>query len=345
MEERRLQALILRKKENQFYFTEDMRDHTITVIPLDGEPFTLAPISDVSDILERSNITKVTGVRTETSLFKALAEELAEIDNLQTVGIEHDHIHAHLFKMFKHQILPEMMVNDATSVMTELRANKSEQEIKYISKACKIADKAMDAAIDKIKAGMSEIKAARLIDHLLDELGSTGHKPSIVLSGKRTSCAFTESTEKKIGEREPIIIRITPCYRGYFASKTTTIPTPADPDVAELIERYESLLHSASENLRAGTLIADYEFSIEEQLNRAGLRETLIKPLYAGIGLEAEEPPLSRENSQIKGVPIFSEFRENMSICLGSGMFFKHFGVQVRHTWLVEAQRAVKLTC
>lgn len=342
MEQRRLQALILRRVENQFYFTGDLRGRCLTVVPLEGECFTIAPICDVSDILENSNIDRVLGVGTESAMYSLLAEELEQL-GVQMVGVEHDHIHAHLFKMFKHQILPEMVVNDATPVMTELRLCKSEQEIRCISRAGRIADAAMGVARENIKPGMSEREASCMLDEVLCDGGSFAHHLPVVLSGKRTCAAFGVSGERVIREGEPLVIRITSRYRGYFACVSRTI-MPGGSEGAELLDAYTSLLESAAEPLRAGVPIADYEFSMEEGVDRLGLRSALIRPMYAGVGLECEEAPLSRESAVVRGVVPVGEFREDMCVSLGSGLFLRDFGVQVCDTWLVEESRVVRLT-
>jgi Xaa-Pro dipeptidase len=126
------------------------------------------------------------------------------------------------------QKLPEASFVDADLLVAMVRQIKSEQEIKYMEKAGKIAEKVMKTGIEALEVGRRECDVAADISHAqisgTDDLG--GDYPAIVPlmpAGEGIDAPHLTWSEREYGMDEPVILELSGCYNRYHAPMARTV--------------------------------------------------------------------------------------------------------------------------
>ena len=115
--------------------------------------------------------------------------------------------------------LPAAKWIDVENDLCSLRARKSPAEIEVIRYAYKIAETGFQAAVDTIKAGVSERAVAAEIEAAMRRSGSEGTGiDTIVASGPNTRPILARSTFRSIGADDLVLVTIAPRYEGYHAA-------------------------------------------------------------------------------------------------------------------------------
>lgn len=144
-------------------------------------------------------------------------------------GLEMDQFY---FTHKTYQILSDNLANasfkDATFLVAKVRAIKSAQEIKFMKRAGKIAEKVMKTGIEAVNVGVRECDAAAKISHAqisgTDQFG--GDYPAIVPlmpAGDGIDAPHLTWSDRKYQENEAVILELSGCYNRYHAPIARTL--------------------------------------------------------------------------------------------------------------------------
>lgn len=144
-------------------------------------------------------------------------------------GLEMDQFY---FTHKTYQILSYNLANasfkDATFLVAKVRAIKSAQEIKFMKRAGKIAEKVMKTGIEAVNVGVRESDAAAKISHAqisgTDQFG--GDYPAIVPlmpAGDGIDAPHLTWSDRKYQENEAVILELSGCYNRYHAPIARTL--------------------------------------------------------------------------------------------------------------------------
>jgi len=147
----------------------------------------------------------------------------------KTFGLEMDQFYfTHKTYKVMNKKLPKASFVDANLLVAMVRQIKSEQEIKYMKKAGKIAENVMQTGIDALEVGRRECDVAADISHAqisgTDDLG--GDYPAIVPlmpAGDGIDAPHLTWSERKYGNNEPVILELSGCYNRYHAPMARTV--------------------------------------------------------------------------------------------------------------------------
>ena len=255
MAEQELDALVVRAPDNVLYLTNfwGMKGYDAVVFPREGDP-TLICLEPSADDAERmawtSDVRLFAGYdpndpRPPTLRALDIARELAEGRvglelSLGTQATDRMVGEPTTFPKAWFDAWPDAL--DASPLLAEARAVKTEQEIERMRLANEIAAAAMEHVQGVLRPGMTCAQAAAEWQGFVHGEG-TGWKGqvelalpfSLVWSGPSIS-TFTATTDDPIVEGEPTLFEIWVCADGYWADHTKNLC----PGV--LTERYEDLL-------------------------------------------------------------------------------------------------------
>jgi Xaa-Pro aminopeptidase len=193
-------------------------------------------------------------------------------------------------------------VADATPLLAEARALKTEQEIERMRLANEIAAAAMEHCKLIIEPGMSEAQIAAEWEGFVHGEG-TGWEGkvelalgfSLVWSGAGIK-TFTATTSRPVVEGEPTLFEIWVCADGYWCDHTKNLVA------GELTQQYrdlESSLVSVYENAidfaRPGASLAELDRRIRAGLEAMGFPGQPSHPICHGVGARAHEPPYAHQ--------------------------------------------------
>ncbi len=163
----------------------------------------------------------------------------------KTIGLEMDQFYfTHKTYEILADNLPKAEFKDANLLVAMVRQIKSAQEIEFMKKAGKIAEKVMQTGIESVGVGVRECDAAAEISKAqisgTDEFG--GDYPAIVPlmpAGAGIDAPHLTWSDRKYEKNEPIILELSGCYNRYHAPMARTVylgePPKRMKEVTEIV--------------------------------------------------------------------------------------------------------------
>ncbi|MCV0427882.1 MAG: Xaa-Pro peptidase family protein [Roseibium sp.] len=255
MEADDLDAMLLFAQESMYwltgYDTFGFCFFQCLVVTKDGEKVLLTRSADQRQAKQTSNISdiRIWVDRGTASPVLQLKDMLFDMDLLgKKIGIEYD-THGMTGKIGL-QINAELTsfadISDASPLIPNLRAVKSEEEIAYVRKAADLADKAYYAAMNEIHPGADEGRILAAMQGAIFEGG--GDYPGnefIIGSGQDALLCRYKAGRRTLSDQDQLTLEWAGSYRHYHAAlmRTIVIGTPTD--------RHQEMYTAAREALAA----------------------------------------------------------------------------------------------
>ncbi|PHR25924.1 MAG: peptidase M24 [Desulfotalea sp.] len=209
------------------------------------------------------------------------------------------------FRVLEYELLksavPDAEFIDASPVISGLRAVKSQDEVKDMQKAVKIAEAALEATLPLMSIGVDEKEIAAELFLQLMRHGSENSLPfaPIVAAGPNGANPHAQPSSRKLQNGDLLIIDWGARYKGYASDLTRTFGIGR---LAETEKEIHHLVHMAN---RAGRKAGGVGVTCE-QVDRAtrGVIETAGYGQYFshrtghGLGLDCHEDPYIREGNR-----------------------------------------------
>ena len=199
--------------------------------------------------------------------------------------------------------VPRATFSDATALVRELRAIKSEAEIEILRRVGDLSDLAGRVLFETTRPGVTEREVVAKIDAALMTAGSEqmGY-PTILGSGQRTVASCFQPTDRRIADGDVVQLDCAPMLDGYKAdfSRIMLAGTSRPAAQLRLVETAAEMYEACAAQLRAGTPCSDVARAGLAAAERRGYtRENLFKSasypdmvfMAHGLGLENPEPP------------------------------------------------------
>jgi Xaa-Pro aminopeptidase len=237
-----------------------------------------------------------------------------------------------------------MQVADATPLLVEARAIKTEQEVERMRLANELAALAMEHVRDRLRPGMKESEAAALWEGFVHGAG-TGFEGRVELArgfalvwsgeGIRT---FTATGDRPVQEHEPTLFEIWVCVDGYWCDHTKNLcPGALTLEYDELLELLLTTLDAAVAHCRPGASLAELDRLIRVRLAEGGYPGQPSHPVAHGVGARAHEPPYAHQAGG-------GEIREGMVLAIEPGAYWEGGGgLRVEDNYLITPAGAEKL--
>lgn len=256
----------------------------------------------------------------------------------RTIGVEMD---AYYFTARNYAQLtsglPDVTFKDATNLVNWVRIIKSDQEIEYIKRAAKIAEKAMGAAVDSINEGVRQCDVVAAISHAqisgTEDFG--GDYPSIVPllpTGERTSACHLTWTDDVFNDGDPVIIELAGCYKRYHSplARTVVVGKPTDQMqyiAAVVIEG----LNAALEVARPGVTCEEIELAWRKSIEKSGIK----KESRIGYSIGLNYPPDWGEHTASLRPSDYTILKPNMTFHLIPGIWLENIGIEISESFRV----------
>ena len=173
------------------------------------------------------------------------------------------------------------------------RAVKEDWELDNMRKAQKIADKAFDEVLPKIKAGMSELELQAELIYCMYKNGAHGLSfDPIVVSGPNTSLPHGVAGERKLQEGDFITMDFGVLYNGYCSDMTRTVALGYATEEMEKV--YNTVLAAQAAGLaitRAGVPGQEIDAAARKVITDAGYCPYFGHGYGHSLGLEIHEGP------------------------------------------------------
>jgi Xaa-Pro dipeptidase len=205
---------------------------------------------------------------------------------------------------------------DITRSANEIRAIKSEEEIKWLKRGAELTDKAMEAIEEELKPGMSEFEAINIIERSYIPLGGTTRIHYLVSTSMNDPSAyvpFQAQRNRRLRKGDIILTEVSAEYSGYAGQIHRPIAVAYEPTrvYERLFEDALSAYESVRETLRGGAT-AKQVVRAMEGLVRSGY--TVCDSLVHGFGVDLMYPDLGPSNSVYPNPDYV--FKANMAVVI-----------------------------
>jgi Xaa-Pro aminopeptidase len=226
MEESGIEALLVMDSANIRYLSGFSTACFTILLPSEGEPLAIGLWLDIEEARKNSSIQDLLGFgypHPTMTGFEALMAKISQVVknhgySKAKVGLDS----WERYMMIKN-ILPEAQLTNAARILHTLRTIKSTEEIQHLRKAAEIADSGMEAAVEAIEIGVTELEIAAEAEYRMIKKGSEGPaSKTIVASGNRTLMAHGFATKKRIEKDDLVMIDLGAIYEGYCSDLCRT---------------------------------------------------------------------------------------------------------------------------
>jgi Xaa-Pro aminopeptidase len=260
----------------------------------------------VTDPRYRTQVTAEVGdsIRIEvvsSDIWGRMWESLSEVVGIEVLGYECHAVSALRANEFADSPFADRL-RSAEPLVERLRVSKGAEEVSSIKDAAHLASEALDRTLLQVKAGLTELEVAGLLERELRVGGSEWHPfPTIVASGPRSALPHAETSSREIQAGEFLLLDFGAQVDGYCSdiSRTVVVGRRANPRQQEMYELVQRVQRIAREGVRAGMSGRDADALARAPIEDAGLGEAFEHSLGHGLGLEVhEEPRLSKLNEE-----------------------------------------------
>jgi len=211
----------------------------------------------------------------------------------------------------------------ADDLLAELRAVKSNAEIRCMREAFRISEVATAAVLQQMKPGMTEQEVVGIAQGSMYANGAEyeGH-PTYVLSGKNSTHAIGRPSTKVIREGEMIQLNIGALVGGYSSSVGRPVCFGKMPKLMRrLVEVGLEGHYKTMELMKAGVPASEVVLKFEDFIRSQGCAQYLLYGPCHAIGLmEVERPWMESSSTYL--------LEENMTFQVDTFLYTKAFGLR-----------------
>ncbi|MFQ6095665.1 MAG: M24 family metallopeptidase [Candidatus Bathyarchaeia archaeon] len=341
MKERGFDGLYLDPGPNMYYLmgfqTFTLERLTAGIIPLEGDPVLIVPRLDEEKAQLRSRVKDIRSYLDVEDPFKLVQEALEELNLLRGVlGVE-DQLP---FKEYRQlaEMSPSLEVRSVSALLYEVRRVKSREEIEYIEKALEIVGAGIEAGLEHLEAGRTEVDLAFEVERAMKMRGAESVPFNLILTGKNSAQPHALPGESRVREGDVVVFDVIATYRGYYADITRTAFVGKPTTTHRRI--YEVLLEAqlkAIETVRVGVKACVVDKAARDAIREAGYGDYFIHRTGHGLGLEVHEEPYIREDNE-------EMLEEGMVFTVEPGIYLPgKFGIRIEDNIAVDKGECIVL--
>ena len=284
-----LDAMLLTSEANCYYATGFMGEGIALVTRRGSWYFTDSRYTEAADkaIGDAAVIREVSREKP----FSALINEALAASGAEKVGFEDQRM-----TVAEHAVYSEKLhctLTPASSLMTELRGSKDEEELSCMTAAQRIAEGALAQILKEIRPGMTEKEIAARLNYLMVAAGAEKTSfDTIVASGPNGSMPHAVPGMRKVREGDFITMDFGCVYKGYCSDMTRTVALGRPSD--EMRNVYDIVLQAQLAGIaaaKAGVTGAVIDGAARKVIQDAGYGVYFGHSFGHSLGIDIHEAP------------------------------------------------------
>lgn len=262
---------------------------------------------------------------------------------IKTVNFEEKHLTVLRYRKLKKMFASggiRIKFKPAQNIVESLREIKSKEELRYIIKAQRIAEKVFLEVKNSLQPGKTEMDIAMEIEQLGQKFGADGISfPAIVGFSKNSASPHHQNTNRRLKKGDIVLIDMGMKYKGYCSDMTRMIftkkPTPIEQKIYSIVLEAQE---KAIKRLMAGVKASAADKLARAVIQKEGYGKYFGHSLGHGIGLEVHEGPTLSANYH-QSLP------ENTIVTVEPGIYLENFfGVRIEDMVLIQSNGVKNLT-
>jgi Xaa-Pro aminopeptidase len=197
---------------------------------------------------------------------------------------------------------PDAAIVNADGITTKLRSRKSPAELACLREGFRLGELALEAMLEAVKPGMSELELAGIAIGVLYRNGAECEAHTVYsFGGKKTSNGISRGTHRRFEKNDIIQINVGGRVDGYSPSVGRPICLGKMTDrQRRLIEFGREMHYRTFEWVRAGVMAKDVAIRYEEFVKAQGMQRHYLYGPCTGLGLmEVEQPWMERVSEYV----------------------------------------------
>lgn len=197
------------------------------------------------------------------------------------------------------EAFPDAELVDAREIMVELRSHKSEAEIACLREGARITELAMDAVINELKPGLTELQLVGIAQRVMYENGAESEgMPLYCFSEKSTRHAISRSSHREIKQGDLVQLNLSAKVDGY--SPSIGMPVSVGPlrgAKKDLVEFILEMHRWTEKQLAPGKEASAIATEFEQLFIEKGRSDSYVYGPCHGLGMIEVEAPWMETNS------------------------------------------------
>lgn len=342
LNDEKLDGVILFPSPNQYYLTGFKtfpgERLLLTIITKSGEAFFISPKLYEGQVKSQSSIEEIYAWNDEENPYLLLSEIMKKkgLDK-GTFAVDDTMWSAQLLSII--DVLPHVRFVTMGSIISSMRLKKSEDEIKNMQIAGKIADDVFMAVKEYVKPGMTETEIAAFMEYEMRKKGADGPSfETIVGSGANSALPHYSPGDKKIANGEFIVLDFGAIYKGYCSDTTRTLcvgePTEKMLEVHNIVREAQKI---GVEAVKPGIKAKEVDIAVRKYIESKGYGKYFTHRTGHGIGLEVHEQPF------ISGIGEMI-LEPGMAFSIEPGIYIEgEFGVRIEDIVVVTNEGSIRM--
>ncbi len=221
------------------------------------------------------------------------------------------------------EALPDAEIIQADDLMSEMRMIKSSAEIDMLRKAFEICEVGVEAVLNRIKPGMTELQVVGIAHEAFYGAGAEYEAhPTYVLSGPHSTHAIGRAGHRVLKKGDLVQLNIGARYNGY--SPSIGLPVclgRMKPEMKDLVEFGLEAHHKTISWMKGGTPAKDVALNFFDFVKKRGYGDNLLYGPCHGLGMIEVERPWIETTSDYS-------LRNNMTFQIDTFLMRKTYGLR-----------------
>lgn len=288
-------ASMIRTLSSFRYFTGVKWLRPALLIPADGDPTAFVFEHEAEELAEMTWIGDIKTWRRAEELMRGVSGSIRQA-GYKAMGLDYSverDAYILFYELFK-RLNPMIEVRDVHSLIMKLRMIKDSQEIDATRRASRIVEGGIEAAVEAVKIGATELEIAGQAMMTMMKMGS--ENPHVyVNSGPRPRVHAEPRPWVRVGDGHVVSLVLSADYEGYYSNISRTVFVgEVGGEKRRSFDVVMELNRIAEESLKHGIKLVEIERRLEEAANRRGCGDYYACIGFThGVGLLTEEDPIT----------------------------------------------------
>lgn len=315
-----LDAVWLSSKANFYYFSDYYTEPHERIIGIfvdrKGEPVAVLPSMEKAQLLKAGWKGTIVAYSDEDNPLKLLYQLLSETNRIpDKLAVEKDQLTIRNYQLLAEKF-PAALMEDASSLLADLRMIKDKKECSLLKQAAQLADYGVEIGIASIQEGKTELEIVAEIEFALKKQGIREMAFStMVLAGENSSSPHGNPGRNQIKSGDLVLFDLGVVFEGYCSDITRTIAYKSvNEEQRRIYETVHTAQQKAIDQATVGNAARQLDHSARSYISSSGYGDYFLHRIGHGIGIEVHEHPSLHGTSEIT-------LQEGMTFTIEPGIY------------------------
>jgi Xaa-Pro dipeptidase len=272
-------------------------------VPVDGEPFLVAPAFEVERMRRQLQIATVRPWEEQQSPYEAVRDALGAAHASAAILVEPHTEYQTALALGR--ALPGAKLVDGTAAFEQLRLHKDDEELARIRRAIQITQDVFDAAIAGLAPGVTDREVSHDIAERFRRAGSSGY--ALVQFGALSALPHGSPRGDALRPGTVVLIDGGCQVDGYWSDITRTqfFGGPPPGEFTKVYGVVHDAQSAAIDRVRPGVACEEIDRAARAVIDKAGYGAYFTHRLGHGLGMDGHEPAYMVEGNRQRIEPGF----------------------------------------